>query len=348
MKRSSNEANELAGYIYSFLNDYAPNQRTSSIHTLRSYDTALSLYIGYLENVRGVTPSSLSISCFEQPVIEEWLNWLRDSRGCSPETCNIRLASLRVFLYYLGTRNIQYLHLSNNASRIKARKTIKKHVNGMSREAVRTLLSLPDPATRSGKRDLTFMITLYATAARIDELLDMKISQLHLKAEKPYATIVGKGRKIRNIYLLPKAVAHLNSYLKEFHGPSPQEKDYVFYSRNTGKSGKLTQAAINKMLRKYAARGHNLCSDVPEKLHAHQFRHAKASHWLEDGMNIIQISFLLGHASIKTTMIYLDITTEAELKAMATLEDEGDSKIQKKWKASGNKLSTFCGLRSIS
>ena len=74
MKRSSNEANELAGYIYSFLNDYAPNQRTSSIHTLRSYDTALSLYIGYLENVRGVTPSSLSISCFEQPVIEEWLN----------------------------------------------------------------------------------------------------------------------------------------------------------------------------------------------------------------------------------------------------------------------------------
>ena len=57
-------------------------------------------------------------------------------------------------------------------------------------------------------------------------------------------------------------------------------------------------------------------------LHAHQFRHAKASHWLEDGMNIVQISFLLGHSSIKTTMVYLDVTTEAELKAMATLDDE--------------------------
>ena len=43
---------------------------------------------------------------------------------------------------------------------------------------------------------------------------------------------------------------------------------------------------------------------------APHLRHAKATHWLEDGMNIIQISFLLGHASLDTTMRYLDITTD--------------------------------------
>ena len=42
----------------------------------------------------------------------------------------------------------------------------------------------------------------------------------------------------------------------------------------------------------------------------YEFRHAKASHWLEDGMNIVQISFLLGHEQLQTTMTYLDITTE--------------------------------------
>lgn len=71
---------------------------------------------------------------------------------------------------------------------------------------------------------------------------------------------------------------------------------------------------------------------MPLKLHAHQFRHAKASHWLEDGMNIVQISFLLGHEQLDTTMVYLDITTEDEAKALATLEGEGDSKVEKNGK----------------
>ena len=69
---------------------------------------------------------------------------------------------------------------------------------------------------------------------------------------------------------------------------------------------------------------HEKCEDVPLDLHAHQFRLAKASHWLEDGMNIAQISFLLGHSQLETTMIYLDITTEQEAAALATLEDESD------------------------
>ena len=347
MKKANNEACELAGYIYSFLDDYAPNQRTSSNHTLKSYSIAMSLYIGFLEEAKRITPTSLSTECFEQPVIEEWLNWLRDDRGNSPQTCNVRLGAFRVFLQYLGTRDVKYMALFNDSTRIKARKTKKKHVEGMSRAAIKTLLSLPDPSTHCGKRDLTFMVVLYATAARLDELLDLKVSQLHLDADKPYVTIRGKGRKIRNIYLLPKAVAHIKSYLKEFHGVKPDENAYVFYSRNTGKNGKLTQPSIDKMLKKYARIAHEICSDVPEKLHAHQFRHAKASHWLEDGMNIVQISFLLGHADVKTTMVYLDITTEAELKAMATLEDESSSTIPKKWKQDKNKLSSFCGVNPL-
>lgn len=91
MKKANKETCELAGYIYSFLNDYAPNQRTSSNHTLKSYSMALTLYIGFLEEVKKITPDKLTLECFGQPVIEEWLNWLRDARECSPQTCNIRL-----------------------------------------------------------------------------------------------------------------------------------------------------------------------------------------------------------------------------------------------------------------
>ena len=76
-------------------------------------------------------------------------------------------------------------------------------------------------------------------------------------------------------------------------------------------------------------------------------RHAKASHWLEDGMNIVQISFLLGHAHLHTTMVYLDITTEEEAKALATHEDENDKSLPKKWYASGQSLSSLCGVRQM-
>ena len=92
----------------------------------------------------------------------------------------------------------------------------------------------------------------------------------------------------------------------------------------------MTPESVNKQLKKYTAIAHEICKDVPLTLHTHQFRHAKASHWLEDGMNIVQISFLLGHTNLHTTMAYLDITTEQESNALATLEDENQKNIPKK------------------
>ncbi|MBP1920807.1 tyrosine-type recombinase/integrase [Youngiibacter multivorans] len=342
-----NEALVIARHISDFLNTYAPSQKTASVHTLKSYRTSLALYISFLESIKGITQRSLNRECFERSFIEEWLGWLATIRGCSPETCNNRLASLRVFLKYLGSRDIQFMYLFNDACALNRRKCQKKKVEGLSRDAVKALMDCPNTKTASGRRDLTFMVLVYSTAARLDEMLSLKARQLHLDQAKPNATITGKGNKVRTLYLLPKAVAHLRKYMKEFHGTDPNPESYVFYSRNTGSTGKLTQPAISKMLRKYALIAHEICSDVPLTLHAHQFRHAKASHWLEDGMNIVQISFLLGHEQLQTTMVYLDITTVLEAKALATLESENDKKIQPKWKNLTGRLTDFCSTKPI-
>jgi site-specific recombinase XerD len=79
--------------------------------------------------------------------------------------------------------------------------------------------------------------------------------------------------------------------------------------------------------------------------HAHQFRHGKASHWIEDGLNVVQVSFMLGHENLETTMKYLDITTEDKVNALATLENEKEKSASKKWKNTDETLSDFCGLR---
>jgi site-specific recombinase XerD len=181
----------------------------------------------------------------------------------------------------------------------------------------------------------------------LDEVLSLKVKHLHLSVEKPYVTVIGKGDKIRTLYLLPKTTAHLEKYITEHHGNSPNPNAFVFYSRNHGPLGKISQTAVSKRLAIHAVEAHKICDQVPLDLHAHQLRHAKASHWLEDGMNIVQISFLLGHEQLNTTMIYLDITTEEEAKALATLEDENDKAVSKKWKSNSATLSDFCGVRTM-
>ena len=71
---------------------------------------------------------------------------------------------------------------------------------------------------------------------------------------------------------------------------------------------------------------------------------AKASHWLEDGINVVQISFLLGHENLNTTMKYLDITTEEKVKALATLETEEEHNTPKKWRNNEASLTSFLGF----
>jgi site-specific recombinase XerD len=342
--KNNNEAVAFSRYISDFLLDYAPSQLTHSECTLKSYKDALTLYVRYLEE-EGIKPKDLKRSYFERGFIEKWINWLKEKRNCSPDTCNVRLASIRVFLEFVGSRDIGLTYLYLDAKNVRRQKCAHKKVTGLSREAVTSMLSVPDPSTKTGKRDLVFMILLYATAARLDEILSIRIKQLHLKVQKPYVTIIGKGEKTRTLYLLPKAVAHIEKYISQEHEASKDPESYLFFSKVGGKYGKLTEVAIDKRLKLYAKVAHTKCRDVPLDIHAHQFRHAKASHWIEDGINVLQVSFLLGHANLETTMVYLDITTEDKVKALATLESEKEKKVSKKWKNPNLTLTDFCGLK---
>jgi site-specific recombinase XerD len=347
MKKPNKEACMFARYIHDWLHGYATSLKANSPHTVKNYSNALSLFIHFLASTKKIDGSNFSFKLLTHAYVEEWILWLKNTRKCSSETCNNRLASIRAFLKYLATREISFIYLAQEAALIPRQKSIKKKVYGMSKKAVKTLMSVPDTNTCTGRRDITLLVFMYNTAARIDEALSLKMNQLHLNAAKPHVTITGKGNKIRTLYLLPKAVAHINQYLSDFHPIIPNPDSYVFYSRNKGYHSKMSQTALSKQLRKYAAIAHEVCPEVPLGLHAHQIRHAKASHWLEDGMNIVQISFLLGHSNIQTTMIYLDITTEQEERALATLEDENEKKISKKWKKSMNTLASLCGLSDI-
>jgi site-specific recombinase XerD len=354
LKKPNKEALVISRHIRAFLNEDVDLQQTLSEHTLKSYNDALSLYISFLHSEKGINSTNLSGECFTVQYIRERLQWLMESRGCSPETCNSRLGSLRAFLNYLAKREKSFSYLAFGALQIERIQGTPKKVEALSKDAVRALLRTPDLSTKTGRRDAALLMLMYGTAARINEILSLKVGHLHLKTKKPCVDIIGKGGKQRTLYLLPNSVAHLTNYLEEFHGKTPNSESYVFYS--SGDGGKMSQIAIANRLKKYAEIAHKECLDAPPTLRSEQLRHAKAAHLLQDGMNVLQISFLLGHKNPDTTLEFLGITIQEAEKSFATEQaeksspkDENDWFPSVNWKESNdlNDLSEICGLKSI-
>lgn len=134
----------------------------------------------------------------------------------------------------------------------------------------------------------------------------------------------------------------LRRYMAEAVGTAPAQEALLFPSRVGG--GKMSEAAWDKRIKKYAAVAREACPDVPARAHAHQLRHAAASHWLDAGMNVVEVQHMLGHEQLSTTMRYLDVQMQQKSKAMAVLESEDERKSAKRWRNPDGTLVDFLGL----
>lgn len=166
---------------------------------------------------------------------------------------------------------------------------------------------------------------LYDTGSRVQELADLNISSLHLREKNSFVTLVGKGRKSRNVPLLNKTVQHLNEYLKEFH-PEMNEQP-LFYSLLDGTPHRLSTDSISLVLKYATERAKASCDDVPERVHCHMIRKTKAMDLYKNGIPLPFIMQLLGHESMSTTSGFyvfatIEMMSDAMNKAAPTIENE--------------------------
>ncbi len=265
---------KISRLIGDWINSYLPTMKARSVKTIEAYENSISLYLTFLEMEKVVQELKIVPDSFCHRNIEKWLIWLRDVRNCCPATCNNRLAAIRAFLKYVALKTPKLAFLYQEAMLIPQLKTYRKPIKGMTKKAMAAILSVPNQNTKTGRRDLTLFSVMYDTAVRIDEILSLHIENLHLDITRPNLTVIGKGTKLRTISLMLKTVQHLKRYIKEFHGKNPSPGSYVFYSRNIGPLGKMSQTGVNKQLKGYALIAHQLCSEVPLAIHAHQIRNA--------------------------------------------------------------------------
>lgn len=312
------EAATVGRVIHDFLWHYAPTYVTRSENTLRGYRLALRLYLEYLASV-GVTPETLCADDLCRKRIEGYLEWLETERGNEPQTRALRLSAIRRLCRYAAGHEASLAHVAAEAAAVEKPTAPRTKVRAITKEAVAALMSAPDLGTRQGRKDAALIATTYATAGRVSEVLGIRVRDLHLDAEKPYAEVTGKGGGGRVVYIEARAARHLRRHVAETLGERPSPDAYVFWSREHGRPGErpLSPAAVTKTLQKYAKVAHGSCPDLPERLTPHILRHARASHWLDEGMGLAQISLLLGHKSVETTMRYLDISMSKLAEAMS-------------------------------
>lgn len=302
--------------VSSFLNVYLVKNRSCSSNTVKSYEDALNLFFTFLETAKAIPRQRANWSHFTRQNIQEFMDWLEKVRNCNRQTQLQRLAAIRSFVRYGGIIDLRVISIQADVEKIRYRKPAPALVGYLTKEGLSAFLSQPNCQKRTGFRNMVFLVLMYDTAARCQEMLDLRIQDLVLHRTSPCVYLTGKGNKTRVVPILPKTAEHLRSYLKKFHPADNRKRDdYVFYAYG-GPQRPMSPDTVTAFVKKYGESARQACTSIPARVHPHMLRHTRAMHLYQDGIPLAMVSEFLGHAQIETTKIYAHADTEMKRKAI--------------------------------
>jgi integrase/recombinase XerD len=308
-----------------YLNHHLKVIRQVSSHTISSYRASLNSFIDYLETVEHINRKKISFQNFEKNTLKKYQDWLVTVRKLSPKTCNLRMTAIRALLEYAAQEHLWITPLYIDACNIVGVKITNRPIEYLEPDEMTFLLAVPSDRRKTDRRNQMILIFLYDTAARVAEAKHVKISDLHLDAKVPYVTLLGKGRKYRNIPLMEKTVLHLKRYLSEFHGSDVKPERPLFYSKAHDQLNELSSDTFEKMIKKYADECRKKGLSMPENIHCHMVRKTRAMDLYREGIPLTHIQQLLGHENISTTSgFYAFATLDVLAEAMKAVKpDDG-------------------------
>ena len=312
-----------------FLNNEMPVIRKKSTNTVDAYRCSLNKYINFLAEEKSIKKPDICYQDFNKAYLKDYLVFIKDIQKLSVKTCNLRMAAIKALLAYAADEAIDVIPIFVEAKSIKGLPVPKKEIEYFEDNQLKALLSAPGTDGKKGRRNQMILIIGYDAALRVSELIDLNVSSLHLDAEVPYITILGKGSKYRNVPLMEKTIAHLKIYLKEFH-PSSNIETPLFYATTHGKVHPLSDDTMQGILKKYTSKSSNV-TRMPEKVHFHMLRKTRAMDLYQAGCPLSYIQQLLGHESISTTSgFYAFATLKTLADAIEKANPSGTD--EKSWK----------------
>ncbi len=334
---------DFARHIAGFLSRYLPGQRNLSTNTIASYRDAVKLFLIFCETDRKMKPDKIRISDISSELVSSYLAWLERERHCVAATRNQRLAAFKSFFHYVAATEPEHLLNCQRILGLPMKRLAHRPMSFFSPEGLHLLLSQPDTTTQKGRRDHALLVLLYDSAARVQEICDLRVRDVRL--EQP-ATVAlhGKGRKARVVPITAKTASIMEAYLEEkgWIGKSGALDLPVFM--NSRKS-KLTRAGVAHILARHIKTivmtegGH-----VPASVSPHCLRHSKAVHLLRSGVPLIYIRDFLGHVSVTTTEIYAKVDAEQKRKALEGAYEVPSQEIVPDWEKNKGLMSWLSEL----
>lgn len=293
--------NNFTKYLNLFFNDYLTLQLNCSVNTIISYKYTFKLLLKYLVDVKNINLKEIDFNILTKENVKDFLNYIEQEKECSINTRNQRLAAIKSFFQYVGIENIEYLNDIQDILNIRMKKSVIKEMDYFTLVELQKFYDDIPTNTRKERRNYVLLTLLYDSAARLNELLNLKVKDLRLDNE-PSVFLLGKGRKERCVPIMCKTKELLEKYIDE---NSLTNSSYLF---SNSKKEKLNSRTIQIMISKY--------NNTTKNITPHSFRRSRAIHLLEAGVDIIYIRDLLNHSSIITTERYAKASVEYKRKML--------------------------------
>ncbi len=250
-------------------------------HTIKSYSTYISAYLGYLETVVRKYPSQATWNDMRR-----FIDWLQKTRGLSDRTINGVISQLRFFTLYV-------LHKPWDPYQLPMRRFDSYLPYVPAKNEVQTFIStLPDLKQKA------MVSLLYSAGLRIGEVCRLKYKDIERKSMRIHVSH-GKNRSDRYAILSENTLAILTEYWRTFGKPT----DWLFPKQHD-KSRPIDTFYLMRHMRLHEKR-----LGWEHRITCHSFRHAFGTHLYENGADLLTIKHLMGHKSLNSTMIYVHLAS---------------------------------------
>lgn len=320
--------NLLSPWVKQFLLEYLISIKNLSRNTQQSYRDTFRQYLPLAAKKVRKPIDQLVIEDISPDGIKQYLLNIETKRKCSLATRNQRLAAIHTFAEFVGLNSPEHVEWCRQIRQIPFKKAPRFLITYLEKNEMDALLNAPDRSTDQGKRDYALLLFLYNTGTRADEAAQLKIKDLdiayNVKKDFSIVLIRGKGDKLRRCPLWHDTVTELTQLIE-----GRKQDEHVFLNR---RKEPITRFGIHTLVKRHVKK---LFPEFPslenKRVSPHTIRHTTATHLLHAGVDINTIRAWLGHVSVNTTNVYVEVDLEMKAKALACCEVE-NKKTKKHWR----------------